>query len=217
MEFTQKPELLVLAFIDYVCPFCHVGAESLERLRCFYTLKVNWCFLEIDPHSSSCGTQAPVKFGEGGYKEEDWNRVMSSLCMIAEKEHVQVEEETFTTNSRRAMLLAEAAKEEGVEKFYALHRRLFSAFNVSKQNIGDVEILCNIAKDAGISEETVTRAWTDPKYEQKLKENRTKAIQLGIRGTPTLVIGGQSYSGAVSTEMLLNAARVSRELLRDFI
>ena len=55
MAVTDKPELLVTVFTDYICPFCYVGDVRLERLRTDYDLKINWCFLEIHPETPSTG------------------------------------------------------------------------------------------------------------------------------------------------------------------
>ena len=210
---SRKAELPVVVFTDYVCPFCYVADRCLERLHASYHVLVNWCFLELNPEAPVAGQ--PVS--ELGYSKDKWREMMSNLGLLAESAGVDVEEETFTTNSHKALLLAEAAKAEGREVFYTLHKEIFEAFINKKQNIADPDLLRKLAAKAGVSVATVERAWTDPRFEQRLKENHSYALKFGVSGIPTFIIGGQVLTGAPTTEMLFDAARRARDQLRDFI
>jgi predicted DsbA family dithiol-disulfide isomerase len=213
----SKPELLVTVFVDYVCPFCYIAEQCLERLREHYDLKVHWCFLEIQPDTPVCGQQIAETLSDMKYSQEEWKELMCSLTDLGKSEGVQVEEETFTTNSHKALLLAEAAKEEGREVFYALHHRIFEAFVVHKKNIAEQELLRELARQAGMPDEAVERAWSNPLYEEKLNQYRNHAQRLGVTGTPTFIMGGQFLTGALTTEVLMQAAKQARAALRIFI
>ena len=104
-------ELRVTVFSDYICPFCYVGHHRLMRLRDNYDLKINWCFVEIHPETSAEGE--PVASLD--YPSEQWNQLMNNLAIVAREEGIPIADHTFTTNSRDALLLAEAAKESGRE------------------------------------------------------------------------------------------------------
>ena len=116
---TVKPELRVTVFSDYICPFCYIGHVRLARLADEYDLKVNWCMVEIHPETPAQGR--PVD--ELGYPPEQWNTMMSELGAMAQAESIVIRPHTVTTNSHQALLLAEAAKEQGSAVFYALHNR----------------------------------------------------------------------------------------------
>ena len=88
---------------------------------------------------------------------------MQNLEAVAKDEGIAMAEHDFTTNSKDALLLSEAAKEQGREKFYDLHEKLFAAFFVDGRNIGDRNILRELAADSGIDNEAIESAWQEKK------------------------------------------------------
>ncbi len=200
---TKKPELAVTVFSDYICPFCYIGDRRLSRLSEHFDLKVDRRFLEIHPGTPSEGM--PVSWL--GYAPEQWRQMIEHLFLMADEEDISLAERRITTNSHRALLLAEAAREEGADAFDTLHEKLYSAFFCEGRNIGDDSVLRELAEEAGVSSEVVERAWTEQAYEEKLRANREAAEQLGIRGVPTFLIGNRTLAGAVPTQALFTAAR----------
>jgi len=199
-----KPELRVTAFSDYICPFCYIGSVRLAKLRDEYDLKVNWCLLEIHPDSPSQG--GPID--ELGYSPKQWEDMMGELGMMAREESIIIRPLAYTTNSRQALLLAEATKEEGADTFYALHRRLFEAYFGEGRNIGEAQVLQTLAAEAGVSPQTVDRAWSEPRYAKRLQHNLRAAQELRVTGVPTyFFIGDRKLTGAVPTEDLRSLAR----------
>lgn len=203
MVTTSKQPLLVTAFVDYICPFCYVGDARLEKLRDEFDLKVNWCFVEIHPDTPAEG----MDVRQLGYGEEKWNAMMQALEAMAAEELLPLAPRQFTTNSHKALLLAEAAKADGPEVFYRLHHRLFEAFFAEGQNIGDEEVLRQLANECGVSKANLNAAWSDPKLEQRLESNLEVASQNRLSGVPTFVIHGKPITGAVPVETLREAAR----------
>lgn len=200
-----RPTLKVAVLSDYICPFCYIGFLRLEKLRQHYALAVNWALVEIHPESPAEGK--PVE--QLGYSSERLDRMLGDLGELARAEGVELAPQTFTTNSRKALLLAEASKQHGADIFYALHRRLFEAFLVEGRNIGDTRVLQALATECGVPAETAQQAWTDPAYEERLQLNMQMAIKNGATSTPTFFIGEQRLSGAVSDAALLAAARLA--------
>ena len=197
------PELKLTVFSDYICPFCYVGHHRLMRLRDSYDLKINWCFIEIHPETSPEGE--PVASLE--YPSEQWNQLMHNLEAVAEEEGIAMAEHSFTTNSKDALLLSEAAREQGREKFYDLHEKLFAAFFVDSRNIGDRNILRELAADCGIDNEAVESAWQDEKYQQRILSNYHAARQHEIQAVPTFIFGERKLTGVVTEDVMRSAAR----------
>lgn len=204
MERAEKPVLLATVFSDYICPFCYVGDVRLDRLRETYALKVNWCFLEIHPETPVEGMDA----SRLGYPPPLWRRMMANLDALAGEEGIAFRPHRFTTNSRKALLLAEAAKAEGAEVFYRLHRRLFEAFFTEGRNIGDEAVLRDLADETGVAAGTVQSAWTDERHAQRLELYLAAARQLGVHATPTIFFGEtQRLDGALPWTAFEQAAR----------
>ena len=195
-------ELRVTVFSDYICPFCYVGHHRLMRLRDTYDLKINWCFIEIHPETPAEGEPATSL----DYPSKQWNQLMHNLEVVAREESIPIAEHTFTTNSRDALLLAEAAKESGREKFYDLHEKLFTAFFVDRKNIGDRNILREIADSSGIPKDAVESAWQDEKYQQRIMSNYRKARAFDIQAVPSFIFGERKLTGVVSEDVMRSAA-----------
>jgi predicted DsbA family dithiol-disulfide isomerase len=198
----NKPELLVTVFSDYICPFCYIGSARLHSLQKDFHLRINWAFMEIHPDNPTTGR--PVE--ELGYPPEQWRQMMANLKKMAIEEGLLVAERTFTTNSHKALLLAEAAKEVSSEAFYRLHDRLFEAYLGEGQNIGDENVLRILAREANIPEDMVASAWQEQRYEQRLQSNLAVAGQLGITGIPAFVFDKRTLMGAVPMSVLRDAA-----------
>jgi predicted DsbA family dithiol-disulfide isomerase len=175
----------------------------LEKLREYFELAVNWVLVEIHPENPAEGK--PV--AELGYPETKLDNMLGKLGEMARAEGITLAPHTFTTNSRQALLLAEASKQHGADVFYTLHHRLFESFLVENKNIGDTNILKSIADECGVPAATVEQAWTDPAYADTLQKNLSAALQNGATGTPTFFIGKEVLTGAVSDAALLAAAR----------
>ena len=131
----------------------------------------------------------------------------ASCLALADGLHMA--EHDWTTNSHRALLLAEAAKLEGAEVFYPLHRALFRAFFEESRNIGDPEVLRELAREAGVPEARIEAAWSEPLYEQRLAQYRAAAAELGVQATPTCFIGERRINGVVPEGLLRSAAEAA--------
>jgi predicted DsbA family dithiol-disulfide isomerase len=106
----------------------------------------------------------------------------------------------FLPNSRRALILSEHAK--NTSSFATLHLKIFKAYFEEGRDIGDPEVLIELAESSGLSREEVEQAWQDVSLEQHLQEIATTAHKEGATGgVPTFIInerykivGAQSYS-----------------------
>ena len=197
---TNPPELHITVFSDYICPFCYIGSNRVLRLNKKFNLKINWCGLEIHPETPPEGM--PVY--ELGYPSEQWQQMMQSLQQLAADENIDIKPQNFTTNSHKALLLADAAKSCGREIFYRLHNELFHAYFCLGVNIGDEKELRTIACDSGIPEAIIDDAWANEKFENRLNLNYQAAKKFGVSGTPTFIIGDNVISGAVPYQQLLS-------------
>ena len=200
----DKPELKLSVFSDYICPFCYIGHHRLEKLREDYTLKINWCLVEIHPDTPVTGVSADTL----GYSSEEWQQLMGNLKELLAIDQLPFKKDhDLTTNSHQALLLAEACKPLGPELFYRVHNRLFDAFFVDGLNIGDEDILRTIAADCAIPDDVINPVFhQQEELEQHLKLYLQFASQAGIRGVPTVLIGEQSFSGVVGLDTLRQAA-----------
>ena len=206
----SKPELKISVISDYICPFCFIGHKRLDCLREDYELKINWCFVEIHPETPAGGQSVAML----NYSEDYWHSLMSNLAQLAEEEGIRLSEHTTTTNSRQALLLAEAVKSLGAEYFYPLHERIFEAYFVDGKNIGYEALLREIAADCKIPDEIMEQAWSDPcsrgpasATPKGLLPYLQYASAINARSVPTFVFGKEILTGVVNRDTLKQAAR----------
>lgn len=201
---SDRMELKLTVFTDYICPFCYVGHHRLMRLRDDYELLVNWSFLEIHPENDAAGE--PVSSMD--YSSEHWEQLMRNLRQVAQEEQIPINGPEFTTNSRDALLLAEAAKSLGRETFYRLHEALFEAYFVNEVNIGDRQRLLDIAESCGIDESFAQQAWINRNNQHRLAQNFNAARRYEIQSVPSFVFGDTVLTGVVSEAVMREAAAV---------
>lgn len=195
-------ELKITVYSDYICPFCYVGFHRLQRLRDSYDLKINWCFLEIHPEISANGEAIDSL----DYPSEQWQQMLANLQRIAKEENIPLSKLSFITNSKDALLLSETAKQCGRKIFYDLHEKLFDAYFVDGKNIGDRNILKEIATSCGINEKLIESAWTNEKYRQRLLDNFNSARKHNIQSVPSFIFGDRILTGVVAESTFREAA-----------
>lgn len=200
----EKPLLRLTLFTDYICPFCYIGDIRLQKLREDYEVMVNFRFIEIHPETPVQGSTVDTL----DYSEEKWQGMMDGLLEMAKQEGVELAPVRMLANSHHALLLAEAVKKEGREIFYTLNQKLYEEYFVAGRNIGDIDVLEDIAQASGVSETVIARAWSDAELENTLKLNMEMAVKAGVTGTPTFFIGQQRLIGAVSLDSLRQAVEL---------
>ena len=132
--------------------------------------------------------------------------MMHNLKAIAAEEDIPIAEHDFTTNSREALLLAEAAKEQDRDTFYALHESLFTAFFVDGRNIGDRGVLRELAAGIGMDSDRIETAWQNEKYRQHILSNYDAARRHEIQAVPSFIFGERKLTGVVSEAVMRAAA-----------
>jgi predicted DsbA family dithiol-disulfide isomerase len=181
-----------------------VGERRLARLSDSFELKVERIFLEIHPETPPEGK--PIT--SLGYPPERWAEMTANLARMGKQENIVFIDRTFTTNSHKALLLAEAARDLGTGIFEEINERLFRAYFSEGKNIGDPAVLRDIAQAAGVPGETIDRAWSLPPYEERLKRQHETASGIGVTAIPTFIIGNRwIVEGAVPVDLLRKVAK----------
>ena len=180
-----------------------MGERRLARLSDAYDLRVEHSFVEIHPETPPEGR--PIS--SLGYPPEQWAQMMVNIARMGKEEGISFIDRTFTTNSHKALLLAEAARDLDAAIFEDLNERLFRAYFSEGKNIGDTDVLRKIAEEAGVPAEVPDHAWNRPVYEERLNQQSLAATRIGITGIPTFIIGKKwIVEGAVPIDVLRRVA-----------
>ena len=107
-------------------------------------------------------------------------------------------------NTRRALALAEVAREEG--KLEPYRSRAMEAHWRDGLDLENDDDLRTIARDAGLSDDAVERSKSDPRYLDRIDEIREESSSIGVQGIPTFVIKNLGLSGCQPYEAFVKFA-----------
>ena len=107
---------------------------------------------------------------------------------------------THTYNSRLAQELGKwADTQPGGE---AIHDALYRAYFVDARNIGDPNVLVDIAQSAGLSAEEARTVLTERRFKDAVDADWAKSREWGVTGVPTFVAARYGVVGAQPYEVL---------------
>ncbi len=87
-----------------------------------------------------------------------------------------------------ALRAGEAAKKQGKEAFQKFHIALLRARHEDRVNIGDKEVLMQVAGDVGLDLEKLRTDMEDPAVKDQVVADHLEAVEsYGVFGTPTFV------------------------------
>jgi predicted DsbA family dithiol-disulfide isomerase len=184
----------IKVYSDYVCPFCFLAEKPLEEAIEGKDVEVEWMPYELRPYPNE--TLKP----EGHYLQSSWKQ---SVYPMAERMGINIVLPRVSPQpySHLAFEGYQYAKEKGKGNEY--NDRILRAFFQEEQDIGDIDVLTQLAGELHLDEKEYREALETRKY----KEVHQKALQHAYReaditAVPTLVIGDTKVSGIRSKEML---------------
>jgi predicted DsbA family dithiol-disulfide isomerase len=178
-------------FTDFVCPWCYLSTPRVEKLRRNFDIDVQWLFFPLHPDTPSEGLPLKDLFAGRGF---DLDAAHARLKTLMDAEGLQFNQRTHTYNSRLAQELARA--------FDNLRDPLYKAYFEDARNIGDIDVLVDVAQSAGIAAEDARRVVTERTHRAAVDSDWQEARRGGITGVPTFVVGNQKVVGAQPYEVL---------------
>lgn len=104
----------------------------------------------------------------------------------------------WLANSHRSLEFAEFARDRG--RFHEAHEALFRAYFEQKRDIGDLEVLCEIAGECGLDPMEFRAEAGLGRYAELIDRTTAIARQKGVTSTPTMIFddrvvvtGAQDY------------------------
>ena len=180
---------------DFACPWSFLGKRKLERaLGSLYGIPaapLRWHGLrikgDIPPASATWRDHLATRLPPG----VSVDLAQETLAEAGRDLGIQFDFARLgqVPDTREAHRLVKLAEGEGAHE--ALVDALFSAFFERGQDIGDHEVLTELARARGLAEATLV-AFNDPKAGADLVDAEEKRLQgLGVMATPNLLINGR--------------------------
>ncbi len=201
--------LKITLFSDFICPFCYIGFHTLQKMQREFDLEVAWRGFQIHPDWPATGISADKVYGAQGSdsRKAAWERISSMATEIG----LDMRPPSVLTNSYNALAACEYAIASGRGEQF--EERVYRAYFHDGSNIGDVEVLKNLASDIGLDAEQVAEATTAPAIQLKLKNNALVAHQHGVSGVPTFFIGNYPLVGAQSVDTMRKILSRATEMM----
>jgi predicted DsbA family dithiol-disulfide isomerase len=184
-------------FSDYVCPWCYLSTARIERLRREHGVQVKFVHFPLHPDTPQEGKSLEALFAGRGY---DIATMQAQMRARMAAEGLPYGERKMTYNSRLAQELAKWAESQpGGE---AIHDALFRAYFVDGRNIGEAQVLMDIAKDLGLDAAQAREVIEKRTHKAAVDADWEKSRRYGVTGVPTFVVGARGVVGAQPYEAL---------------
>lgn len=199
---------------DFVCPWCYIGkvrlANAIQTLRTdqpALDIRINWLPYFLNPNTPQTGEpyRAFLEAKFGGTREVDALHAQLAEAGAADGVRFAFERITVRPNTMAAHRLTYRLQAQGArpERIRALTDALFEAYFEMGKNIGDPEVLTDIAVACGENRD-VTLAWLETDADAAaVRRMASKVQQQGISGVPFFIINRKiAISGAQSSTAL---------------
>lgn len=200
----QKARARILVWSDYVCPYCYLIERDLDRLRDKYAEKliIDYRAFELRPEPE------PTLEPRGEYLLTAWSR---SVYPMAERYGMLIKLPSVQPRSSLAFQMTEYARDE--DKRDETHRALFRAFFVDDRNIGELDVLLEIANELGLDTEELRGHLESGTYKAEVDRQRVEGLERQISGVPALFVEPVKQGAfAASGVMGANVGAVDRFL-----
>ena len=200
----QKLEIDVIS--DVVCPWCYLGKRKLDaamkQVEAF-TYDVRWRPFQLDP------TIPPEGIARAEYMSRKFGPEKIAAIHARLEEAGQEEGLTFafdkitrSPNTLDAHRLIRWAQPSGKQS--DIVERLFNLYFVEGQDIGDRNVLIDVARQAGLDVDLITRLFVEGVDIVPVQEEMSTAARMGISGVPFFIFGGKyAVSGAQPVDALV--------------
>ncbi|HEX8908323.1 MAG TPA: DsbA family oxidoreductase [Anaeromyxobacteraceae bacterium] len=182
---------------DIACPWCWIGKRRLEaalaRLPEPRGVEVVWRAFELDPASPRVLPAEPYaerlarKYGTG---VAEGQAMIDRMTSVAAADGLAYRFDLIRPgNTFDAHRLLHLALERGVQG--AVKERFLRGYLSEGEAIGDPEVLCRLAIEAGLSAAEVRRVLASDTYAHAVRADEAEARRLGIDAVPFFVLGGR--------------------------
>jgi predicted DsbA family dithiol-disulfide isomerase len=169
----------------------------IERLQKEHGVKVEFVHFPLHPDTPAEGKSLQELFAGRGY---DIAKMQAQMRARMSAEGLPYGDRKMTYNSRLAQELGKwADTQPGGEK---LHDAIFRAYFVDGKNIGDPDVLVQLAESVGLPGDKAREVVEKRLYKSAVDADWQKSRDYGVTGVPTFVIGRRGVVGAQPYEAL---------------
>ncbi len=208
---TSATRLRLEIVSDVICPWCFIGKRRLEKALAAVpglSVDVVWRPFELNPDMPEEGVERSAyriaKFGSPERAQMLDARVTAAAA--TEGLAFRLDAIPRTPNTIKAHRLIWLAGREGVQD--AVVERLFCAYFLEGQDIGDSHVLASLGVEAGLDTTLVDGLLATDRGLDEVRHEAAAALRLGIHAVPTFVLDGEpALEGAVAPALIAERLR----------
>src|SRR5262245_44039577 len=197
----------VEVYSDCVCPWCFIGKRRFEQAfaqRQKLKVKLKWRAFELNPGLAPQGMDRDEylmrKFGDASRLRNMHEHLRETGAELAIRFRFDLIRKTPNTRAAHTLLAFAAQRDRQAQ----LSEALFSAYFEQGRDIGDREVLAELASSHGMDAGDSLRALEDPVLGAEVTAAERQAHEWGISGVPTFIFERRyAVSGAQSPETFL--------------
>jgi predicted DsbA family dithiol-disulfide isomerase len=202
--------LVVDVTSDLICPWCFVAKRRIERAASMLgkSLEMRWHPFQLNPEMPVDGLDRRVyrsaKFGSW----EQSQRLDAQVAAAGEEVGIEFRHELMkrTPNTFKGHVLLAAALREGLQIQNRVAERLFQAYFIKGEDVGDPATLLGIAREFGVTSLSRVEDFESPALISEVKEAERMAASAGISGVPQIMFQGTVVATGAQQEGLIAAS-----------
>lgn len=191
---------------DFVCPWCYIGKRNLDALRAEAAIETRWHPYLLHPDMPPGGLDR-AELIRSKFGSEERAKALGASVEAAAREaglFITLGKQARIPDTRDAHRLMRWATGQGVAD--ALAEALFAAYFADGRDIGDVEVLADLATSVGLDRAVVVELLAGDADREAVQALADHARAIGVTGVPTMVIDSKlAVVGAQPVEALREA------------
>ena len=188
----------IITYSDYICPFCYISKVIVERVSKEFNVSVLWKGLELHPEIPPEGR---IVYASNPYI----SIARENATRLAQKLGLKLVFPNRISKSRFALEGAEFARDNN--QFDKYHEAVFHAYFIEGKEIGDLDVLADLAETCELDKENFIEAMERRYYAQRVDALMEEARRLLICALPTFIIGKKRLIGVQPLETFSNVLK----------
>src|SRR6202521_4774821 len=199
--------LVVDVTSDLICPWCFVAKRRLEKASSILgkTLEIRWHPFQLNAEIPVEGLDRRLyrsaKFGSWQQSQRLDAQVSSAGVEVGIRFRHDLMKRT--PNTFKGHVLLAAALKEDLHTQNLVAERLFQAYFLNGEDVGDPAILLGIAREFGVTAISRVEDLDSPVLVSEVKTAERMAEFAGIRGVPQISFQGTVVANGAQKEKLL--------------
>jgi predicted DsbA family dithiol-disulfide isomerase len=205
--------------IDTICPWCYIGKRRFDRalsLRPQPRIEVSWRPFQLNPNMPRAGMDRETYIARKFGGQDRARRIYTSVIDAGTQEGIDFRFDLIkrTPNTIDSHRLIAAAAPQGRQT--AAVDAVFRAYFSEGRDIGDLDVLANIADGLGLDRTETRRSLAGSEGREEVLAFDDMARGLGVNGVPCYIVDRRyAISGAQSPEVFLQVFDLARQDLAE--